>query len=694
MGMSGEMLFIFDGGLKLGDLPRLRQDLPANGVALLPLTSDFSLIDAVRARLGELGVRDIRYLDAAVVVDAEVDVIRREICDWAHRAGEAVVEGRKLKEWFYLQSYDVSSWWLSLLSEKNTLKTRAFLHIAQVRAIDRLLRQDSFASIALSIANDPVAESVRLLCDREKLPLIRLKATATGGLRERIVGRLQNAGWLGQLTHGALAWARLCAQVCYLRMTMGQPRRSDSGEFLFATYFPAYDERAAAEGRFANRYVGDLQQLFEQLKLRVSWLLMYVPLQGMTFRQAVGAARRFRDGGAKMFFPEQCLGMAALLRVLIVWARQAFLAWRLRRPVDSDVLSASPMLKECRPILAELWRTSFAGSVGLLGIAYLAMFREVWRRIEPPRGLAYICEMHAWEKALLGARRGVAEEVPTIAIQHTVVSRDYFHYFTSPKDMEEGDKRLRLPLPEFLATNGPGPTRLLASCRYPGGREVEALRYTHLGKMMRQPVRRAGSEEMGVLLVIGSFDAAETRALAHLVHAAFHANEACRVMLKSHPYTPFDRLLNELGIDWRGSGYQLVDGPVADYLPGATAVLVASSAVAVEAAILGKTVIVPRFADSIVMSPLDGLDGPAIKVVRGPDELRECWLRLNLNDRPLGSDITGAAIDYWHLDPELPRWRRLLQEVGISNGDSSNVESITDTGQLESVPSGKFNKAR
>lgn len=664
-GGLAEALLVFDDSLCLQRLARALKGETPESVVLYPLTSNFARIDALETWLRQQGARSVRWLDAVADVDAQVGGIREAIADWVRGVGNANVENRSVKDWFYIERYGVSAWWLGLLAEKNTLKTRAFLHVAQILALEAVLRGGRFSYVVIALTEPSVANALHSIAHREAIRVLTPGTGLIDTLRTRAAERNQRGRWIGAAVPGVMAWLRLCAKWAAVRLMMGGVLPDGKATFLFATYFPAFDQSAAAQGRFVNRYTGPLQTLLDRLTVPVTWLLVYVPLHGAGLLYALRQARRFRANGTSLLFPEQLLTPTLLVQIIGAWLRQIVIARRVCRALDIHALASPPMSVECRAVIERLWRASFAGAAGLQGLAYLAMFRRLWCRAPVPRALAYICEMHAWEKALLGTRRGLADDIAAIGVQHTVVARDYFHYFASPADVNDSDSRQALPLPEFLAVNGPGPGKLLSQCHYRGVREVEALRYI-------DSVPRSGSPAMQhspavpALLVIGSLDKWETRAVARLVNAAFRGSDEVCIKMKSHPYTPFEEVLSAADIDWRREGYGIVDGAMADCLQQATAVLVGSSAVAVEAAALGKVVIVPKFADTMVMSPLEGTTAADIRIVRNPEELRQCWREIL--QQPESCSGAAAAMTeagaYWHLDPELPRWTALLREAG------------------------------
>lgn len=663
----GATLFVFDGGLKPENLSQLMGG-SSGDVALLPLTSDFLLLESVTKWFENQGAAAITLMDAASTVDTEVGVIRDEISAWASRTGDSQIAGRSLKEWFYLPNYRLSTWWLSLVAEKNSLKTRAYLQLAQLRALEKLLRGGTYTRLLTALSDETLDQATALLARAQNISHTRQTFTAGASGRDTWQRRLHRSGWSGKLMLGFLAWLRLCYQAIYLRHRLGAPKAMGDG-LLFVTYFPAYEAKAAQTGVFRNRYTGDLQDLLDRLNIPVGWLLMYVPINGASFRQAVGDALRFRKSGTRLFFPEQFLSPGHLLAVLGLWLRQAWRARRLEQETLAVISAEPPLIPAARSILTDLWRTSFAAPPALLAMAYMVQFRALWQRTPRPDALAYIFEKQGWENALLATRRGLADDVPAIAMQHTVVARDYYHYFASPADTGVSAGDLALPQAEVLAVNGPAVATLLAPCRYRGVREVEALRFGHLAQKMPM-VPTADQEVSPMLLVIGSYDREEARAIAHLVHAAFPLAREVAIMLKSHPGTPFEAIYSDLGIDWAACGYQMAQGGVDEFLYRATAVLVGSSAVAVEAAMKGKPIIVPRFADTMVMSPIAGLEGWSAMQACNPYELRQCWMTAKGSGAPSPPPDHGS---YWHIETDLKRWAALLRELGLPRINDANT---------------------
>lgn len=649
------VLLVYDGTTRPDRLARLRRH-PGAAVTTLALTSDFALTERIEGVLQGAGCRSVERLDAAALVDRQVDRLRAGICEWSRAIGEAPVGGRRLREHLMLRGLPLSAWWLGLLSEKNTLKTDAFLRIAQALAADELMHGERFDELIVGVADTALCRSLEGIARRRAVPARRLGR----GWRGPLAGSRRGAGSALLAALAILAWLRLAVFALRARIALGRAAPAPA-RLCFVSYFPAFDGAAAAQGRYLNRYTGPLQDLLGRRGIGVTWLLVWAPLQGARFGDSLKQVRHFRAAGASLFLAEEFWTLRAAAWALGEWLRIAWLSARLRPAGEDSALGAAPVGAACRPIVEELWRASFVGPDAMKAICFAALFRSAWPRLQGLAACAYICEMHAWEKALNASLAGTA--VATVAFQHTAVSRNYFHYFHSPAETRRPAGADALPLPGVMAANGRLTRAALASSGYPGLAEVESLRYIGLGAVLREARQRAARP---TLLVAGALDRRESLALARLVHQAFPAGATMHIVFKAHPYTPFESVFAELGVDPAACGYTLGEGGIGEQLGRAWAVVVPSSAVAIEALAYGCPVIVPVFADSMLMNPLAEHPQRCHKV-GDPAQLRDAWSRIVAGGEDASDEAArGFVRDYWHLDPALPRWSELLDRLAAA----------------------------
>lgn len=653
--MACRLLLVFDDAACASETAAAARRLDATEVLLLAFSGDAELAERMRAELEALGI-PTRALEAARLVSEEVALVRASVGRWSAELGRSRVGGRSIREALALPELGVSAWWFGLASERNTLKTDAFLRLAQLGALGRALAQPECAgaSVVVAVADAAWSRSLRQAARRAGAAARELSSSEGPGASPKSDDA---RSWLAA---GLGAWARMIWRSLRARAALGsrKPRATVEASLVFVSYFPALDAEALRLGRFRNKFAGPLQDALAQGAVRPVWLLHFVGLEGRSFPEALSLARAVARTGEAVFFLEEFLGIGDALRGLAAWLAIAWRARGLWARLDRGVLLAAPARgEEALPILSALWRRSFYGPQCVEGILYTMIFRRAFRELADARDCVYLCERHHWEKALEAAAAAVAPRLRTIAYQHGSMLGNFFNYFQDPSETGREDGPWPLPLPKVTAANGETPRRLLEESRFPNLARVEALRYLGLAARLNEPFQPSAK---AALLVAGSIDARETRALAALVCQAFPKAEGLAIVFKGHPFMPFEPVLAALGVDFEARGYEFASGGIDDCLKASTLVLTAGSGVALEALAFGREVIVPLFADVMPMSPLGESLGLARRV-SSPEELRAAVAQA-LAGRRFADVEEGRNFvrRYWDLDLALPRWRTLL----------------------------------
>jgi surface carbohydrate biosynthesis protein (TIGR04326 family) len=204
-------------------------------------------------------------------------------------------------------------------------------------------------------------------------------------------------------------------------------------------------------------------------------------------------------------------------------------------------------------------------------------------------------------------------------------------------------------MPDLLAVNGPAARGVMTEAGFPAERlaDVEALRYLDLPRF---DVRPAADPERARIIVLGDSSPAGTRSLLALVAATAPLLPAgWRFTLKPHPLHPV-RAADFPGLNEFGE----TDAPLGGII-GRFDIAVAANgtSAAVDAHEAGLPVVVGLDGNSLNLSSLRGL--PGARFAGTPEELA-AELRRAAGARP----ARPAESDFFFLDPELPRWRRLL----------------------------------
>lgn len=632
-------------------------------VVIFSLISDPAILDAVVARIHSCGVFSVTVHDSAQTISDHVKDLRKGICKWSADIGNWKVSSKAVKDWFLLSGCGVSTWWFSLLSEKNTLKTDAYFRIAQIHAIEQLLSSNNYDLCLLSISIRSLRHVIVSAAKKNHIPAKMISARpllVPYRYKFLILGYLERLGWFGVFLRGIYAWFHIILRCWIAQKSLSglTERKGLSNTFLFVSYFPAIDKEAAKVGTFRNKYALPLQDKLEEKKVPVTWLLMPVPLDGYNFKDAVSLAHKFATHGERLFILEEFLTIKDAMKGLLLWLRQIALSFFLFHHLKKTGLAADPVGYACHSVVKSLWNQSFCGPVAIASILHALIFREVFKNIPCIVDCLYYCEMQAWEKALNAAKKDINPQIRTIGYQHSSVSRNDLSYFYDKTETVSWGKPSDLPLPDILACNGKYLYDLLSESGYPNIIETEAVRYLYLHKMLSfEPMPRKGRP---LLLVAGPYNRNEAKALAALVCAAFPRADRFDIWFKGHPSMPFEEIFQDLGLDYLHTGFIIQHDNISEYLSKAWAVIVPTSTVAMEALGAGCEVIIPVFPDAMLMNPLADFEDYHHHVTT-PQELKLAMEKIAGGYSLCGPEEYQRIIRrYWNINPSLPLWTKLL----------------------------------
>ncbi|MFC1745050.1 hypothetical protein ACFL35_13740 [Candidatus Riflebacteria bacterium] len=653
-----KLLLVFNSRPDFQELGRVLKKQQPLHLCIFPLNTDFSLLKELKTSLQELDISYELIEDAGHLVNKELKVVRETITRWSSDLGNCIVKGTPLKEWLLLKNSMLSTWWLSLLSEKNPFKEKSFFLWAQVRTVKSLLQKNSFSRCLLAIEDRELLASLCRVCRGQDalFRFITLKKERQKGLR----GFLNSIGYTGEMAHGLWSGLKLLYRSWQARKITGNYRLPDEKGFLFITYYPAFDKKKAEEGIFESRYFPLITEKLRQHKIPVSWLLFYTPMGNISYPKALAKVQEFRSRGERLILLEEFFNIEDFLRTFCTWLKQGVLLEWLFPYLDRKILCNLPVGPESMAMLKKLWRKTFWGHTSFLGISYYFIFKRIFTEYRNFSHCIYGCEMHAWEKALNAARIDLNIPTRSIAFQNPPISRNFFHFFYTPEETARKETRGGLPLPDIFACNGEASHRNLSSCNFPVLTKVEAIRQLYLGGILRQAVTGKKAKGRMTLMVAGSIDKKETALMLSLVYNALADNPGYRILLKSHPALPMKELGEELGLDLLRPGFIFWEKEIASALKEATAVLVPTSTVSLEALAFGCEVLIPLFPDTMLMNPISDFE-EFYHPVSNSGQLIKILGEINKGKRKGSIKKYRAFVkDFLRLDTRLTGWLELL----------------------------------
>lgn len=660
-----DILVIFDEEIDTAHLLQKITKKPAT-LYLFPLTSNFLLIEKVERNLKAIPNIDIVFLKSAKEINHEVNLMQKTIHTWSHQLANYQIYRKNLKEWFLFPDQMGSAWWLGLLAEKNTVQDAVFFKIAQMNAVKNQLAKMRVDYCWLTLSD---AQSRNILLKTAKAmqikaftipPAMKVKQP----FKKRIFRYIsQNAIFAACLN--LFIWLK---DSLYARIHLAHRRKrileAMKRGFTFVTYFPNIDEVAAKQGIFINKYASPLQKECKSANIPITWLAMPVYYNGHRFKSAVRLAKTFIECGENLFLLQEFFTLKIFCQSIWWWIKQSFLSEILLRSIPTKTLLANLTHKEVLPYVHYIWRHSFMGTSGIRGIIFYLTYKHFFTSIPSIKTCLYFCEMQAWEKALNMAKKQFSTDTRTYAFQHTVVMRNYFNYFYSEADLEQTSKNTDMPLPDILIANGNLPYQLFAASKYPNLRQAEAIRQLYLDKTIAGQNNIQKNKVLNhkhVLFIGGSCDQQETKSLITLVYAAFPRADTFAIWFKGSPVNPLLPLFAELGIDIAKTGYTICTEDVADLLADATIALIANTTVAIEAFAFGCEVVIPLFADTMLMNPIVETNA-FYHLISSPLELKRI-----VDEKMFAKEQKSMNKEFitecWNIDPALHLWKELLTDA-------------------------------
>lgn len=599
------------------------------------------------------GTRSVpRYLEE------HAERLRSKYLAFIHDLGETRIAGRRLVEHLD-RGNGFSFWWLTQLAEKSPLKSPRLYTCLRLLALEEMILERRPPAIRLRSADSELAQAMRKLCEQLAIPFSwKREPDPTGGWSARRIYRELPAP-----TRALATFVRHLASAWPLRRVNRRTWFGGEKTSFFCSYFIHLDKASCARGQFHSRQWGILPAALNARGVRSNWIQHFLQSPEVpNAERGVDWATRFNadaDRQGHHAFLDSHLSWSVVGRALSSWIWLLRVAFRLRTIGNAFVPNGSAVW--LWPVLRDDWQTSLAGPVAIQNCLLVALFDEVFRELpRQPRGF-YLCENQAWERAMLAAwrRRGHGEITGVI---HATVPYWHLYYFDDSRTWGARGTGA-MPMPDRLAVNGSVARRAFEGQGYPSNEivDVEALRYlsfanTFEGSAIRGVMdarNRSATDFSGIdILILGDMIPTAMRAFLRMVEEAVPLLPPnSRLTFKPHPGYRV-RLADYPGLSARETNDAL-DRILGEY---DVAVAANSTSASVDAYMAGIPVIIMLDGASLNLSPLRGQ--PGVSFVSSPEELSAAI-------RAAGNATESAPRnDMFFLDPELPRWMRLVGAGG------------------------------
>lgn len=624
--MKKNILYIFDQCLTL---PRLldSSNLQQSRVLLVPLTTNEETISKVEVAFRSAAKVEFTKIPFVTNFNKKAFEIRDDFIRFIADFSRCKVDGKNLKEYFKYPSANFSTWWFSLVAEKNTLKNDSFHSLVKLLTLKELCEEYKCREVWLDIADEELTGAIKDNADSLGISCRDLNGHKNVSEFMSIFGAVIFA-----LKYFLVQFARSILAKCYMAGLSGRKKILKECQYLLVTYFPYFDEQKLKEGKFVNKYYEPLQRALEQkCKDSFAWLAMTVGNSKYNWRENLAFCRHINKCGNPFMFCEEWLGALDWFKVFLLYIyfsiKYSFLFFWLPR----NFKYPEGNLNIWR-LFRDEWHSSFCGYVLIEGIIYYLIFKNVFNRLPDGAKVLYFAEMHSWEKALTAAssRSG---KIKTVGIQHTIVPLMLLMYFNDRTELEDGDYIQTMPKPDYLACVGEIPAGLFRDAGWRKDRVFSwgTLRFQHFKHQLKHMVSWENRKSR-VIIALSIMPEKSAETLLY-IYQAFKNSTGFEVFIKGHPDFPIKKLTRVLGIEFNEPIFTFSDFSLEVLLRDAKAVVVTGSSASLEAIACGCSVIIPRLVNFIDMDPVSGISDLPI-YVESPSELRDIVEKILIGKEP------------------------------------------------------------
>jgi len=587
------------------------------------------------------------------IIDEKADELRKDYLQLIRDFGEEKINGRRIIDHLEVDS-GLSLWWMTLLAEKNPIKSKTMQYCLRLMAVNLHIREIQPESIEFYSINSDIVEAIEGLCNSLQRPFIH----KSKNIKDKDWDLKRIYRGLPHVIQGPLFLAYYVLKNWSLRK-VPKPEwfDGDSAIFIFS-YFFNLDQEACSNNRFYSRQWESFPEYLVQKGRNINWFHHYLSFpDGPDKSTAIHWLGEFNNLPQKHnlhIFLASYLSAKIVIKTLFQWMRTVLIMVRNNRSIEA--LSSTNPKGWLWPIMRNDWRCSVLGRVAIQNFLWVNLFDVAMGDLPKQDMGIYLCENLEWERIFVHYWKKYGHG-RLIAVQHATIRYWDLRYFDHPQVWESKDI-LAKPLPDQIAVNGPLAWDILKNAGQPMFRlvKVEALRYLHLEKF--KSIRATKNYTIDKvktpkeLLILGDSVNQTTTAMLRLLESANTIfKDGYSLSFKPHPANPIN-----LG-NFPHLNMTYTDAPLEKLLLRCNCVICSIyTSASIEAIAIGLPVITILDSQELNFSPLLGV--PDTSFVSNIGELNSA-----LVDQ-FQKQVAVKSQNYFWTNHELPRWTALLKIDG------------------------------
>ncbi|MCG9900342.1 MAG: hypothetical protein MH132_10105 [Hydrotalea sp.] len=590
---------------------------------------------------------ELNVLSLPEYVEKNADRLRKKYIDFIDEMGKSNVNGYRLNDEFIVYRGH-SLWSMSTLVEKNLVKSPTISDCIKLFALEELLLQQKVKELHLHASNYQLTKAIKILCNKLAIKIIVKRYRA----KKRVKNILKT--WIPTFLQGLFYLIK--EYRVYLPLFKQKEQIWHAGErqiFIFSHLINFELPKNKHESIY-SRYWETLPFYLNKKHIKINFLNHFYSSKLMpSIKEAIVLLDEINSSVSFHGEIHHCvpffLDSKRMIRVLLYYfsvhlKRHKFIS--IKKKFGSTFSKVNFWF-----LLENDWNDSMQGAVLMHNLLFIESIENYLRQLPKQQLGLYLQENNGWERAFIKAWKKY-QQAELIGVAHTVIRYWDLRYYDLRSSHPSENNQLELPVPDYIAVNGPVAENMLLEADYPKSRiiQVEALRYLDIPTCIKKTLPTVGSQIN--VLVCGDIDQASTAEMLTTLASFINQNKeyASRMNFtyKSHPVN--DLSLDSFALSFIQSTNRKISDIIHQYH---VAVVSDSTTVGVEAYLAGLDVIVFSYPNRLNFSPLRNVKG--VFFAKNVKQLTDCLNSISLQKETQRDNF------FWH-EPQLPKWNQLISK--------------------------------
>jgi surface carbohydrate biosynthesis protein (TIGR04326 family) len=588
-----------------------------------------------------------RIFSIPQLVEDHADSLKAKYLRSIYEFGELKVNGKTIIDHLVIHQ-NFSYWWMTLFVEKcNYAKSPQIDNIIKIMALEQWLQENKYQKIKIMSANVELIMSVSLLAKKLQ---IDFEFEREQNLKpNRSFRSLRSFFNLLPSVIQAPIWLVYYLFANWTLKGVGvEAWRKTTATLTFVSYLVNLEPESLKKGRFESRFWTTLTDLLDDKHYSSNWLHIYIENDLLpTPKKARNLIHRFnsiQNGHQVHVTLESFLSITIIFRTLKDWYK----VLKLNKLVSKQLKLTSGYLW---PLHKKDCRDSMTGIHAISNLLYYNLFEKAMNDLPIQSRGCYLQENQGWEFGFISAWKKSGHKDNLIGFAHASICYWDIRYFFDPRSYNSNG-RYDLPMPDYIAVNGEAGKNMYLNGGFPKERlvELESLRYLYLHNYSSESkkVIVTSSKDKVVLIVTDFLEENTYKQLNLLLEAQKEISEPVRYIVKAHPGCPVNI------INFPGLNAEVSTRPLEELMKQSDIIYSSSmTSASIDAYCAGLPIITFLDGSTLNVSPLRGYEG--VYFVQNSEDLSSAINIIKVTD-------SVEKVNYFHLDPSLPRWSKWLTD--------------------------------